>query len=128
MVIRGLTTFVARLLAGSIGDLALKHGKVKILVQVTFGLYSILNFTCSFLRTFPLLLLYMALIGILEGVWWVIYPVLVMEITGGYSFNEALSLSNFTGAWACLVGIPSSGTVLFYKSTMSDHVLSADTN
>ena len=111
LIIRGLTTFVARLIIGRIGDIALKHGKVKTVIQITFVLYGILNFTCSFLRAFPLLLLYMALIGILDGVWWVSYSILIMEITGGYYFNEAFSLSHLTGACVALIGSPISGIV-----------------
>jgi MFS family permease len=99
------------LIAGRFGDFALKHGKVKMVMQITFALFGVLNFMCSFLRAFPLLLVYMALIGIVEGVWWVTYSILVMEITGGYYFDEAFSLLNLIGALSALFGIPASGTV-----------------
>ena len=66
---RGLTTFITRLIVGRLNDIALRHGKVKMITQLTFALFGILNFVCSFLRSFPLLLVYMALIGIVEGVW-----------------------------------------------------------
>ena len=112
LIIRGLTTFIIRLIAGRFGDIALKHGKVKMVIQITFALFGVLNFMCSFLRAFPLLLVYMALIGIVEGVWWVTYSILVMEITGGYYFNEAFSLLNLVGAFSSLFGIPASGTVV----------------
>lgn len=111
MVTRGLTTFVARLIAGRLNDIFLRHGKVKMVTQITFVFFGVLNFVCSFLRSFPLLLVYMALIGMVEGVWWVTYPILVMEITGGYYYNEAFSLVCFIVAFAILLGPPTLGTV-----------------
>ena len=68
LVVRGLTTSVTRPIAGRFGDKALTHRKVKTITQFTFILFGVLNFICSFIRSFPLLLLYMALIGIVEGV------------------------------------------------------------
>ena len=94
---------------GRIADIALKHGKMKMVVEITYILFGILNLVCSFLHTFPLLLVYMALIGIVEGVWWVSYSLFAMEITGGYCYNEALSLLNLTAAFASLLGSPASG-------------------
>ncbi|CAB3995633.1 monocarboxylate transporter 6 [Paramuricea clavata] len=111
LIIRGLTTFVIRLIAGRFGDFALKHGKVKMVMQITFALFGVLNFMCSFLRAFPLLLVYMALIGIVEGVWWITYSILAMEITGGYYFDEAFSLLNLVGALSVLFGVPVSGWI-----------------
>ena len=112
---RGLTTFLTRLIVGRLNDIALRHGKVKMITQFTFALFGILNFVCSFLRSFPLLLVYMALIGIVEGVWWVTYSLLAMEITGGYYFSQAFSLCNLIGAFTTLFGSPISGTVKTVK-------------
>ncbi|XP_028397681.1 monocarboxylate transporter 4-like [Dendronephthya gigantea] len=111
MVTRGITTFVARLLAGRLGDIFLKNGKVKMVSQITFVVFGVLNFMCSFLRSFPLLLVYMGLVGIVEGVWWVTYPILIMEITGGYYYNEAYSLVCLIIAFAILLGPPIVGRI-----------------
>jgi predicted MFS family arabinose efflux permease len=108
-VVRGLATFVTRAIVACLGDMALKHGKVKTMAGFTFVSFGVLNFVCSFIRSFPLLLVYMALIGIVEGVWWVLYSLLAMEITGGYFFDQAFSLCSLIGALALLVATPLSG-------------------
>jgi MFS family permease len=108
LVARGLTTFVTRPIVGRLSDMA--RGKIKIMTAFTFVLFGVLNLVCSFIRTFPLLLVYMALTGIVEGVWWVTYSLLAMEITGGYFFDQAFSLCSLVGAFSSLIGIPTSGT------------------
>lgn len=115
IVIRQLTAFISRLIAGRVSDIALRHGKVKTLLQINFILFGVLNFICSFLRSFYLLLVCMALIGMVDAVWWVTYALLVMEITGGYYFNEAFSLFCLVGAFAVLFGPPAAGTVAALK-------------
>ena len=121
-MVRGLTTSVARPIAGRFGDMALKHRKVKTITQFTFILFGVLNFICSFIRSFPLLLVYMALIGIVEGVWWVTYSLLVMEITGGYFYYQAFSLCNLIAGITSLIGSPTSGNSKYLKHLESMEV------
>ena len=110
-MVRGLTTFITRLIVGRLGDIALRKSKVKMVLQVTFVLFGLLNLICSYLRTFPLLLVFLALIGVVDGVWWVTYSLLIMEITGGYYFNEAFSLVSLVVSFTVLVGSPAAGKV-----------------
>ena len=106
LVVKGLTSLVGTLIIGRVNDKALKYGKVKLIgltVCIMFGVFSLV---CSFAETFPLIIVYMALIGLAEGVWWASYPILIVEITSGYRSDEAFGLATFIIAFVRLPGPP----------------------
>ena len=106
LVVKGITTLVGTLLIGRINDKLLKHGKVKMISVAVCVIFGVLSFLCSFVKSFPMIMVFMALIGLVDGAWWAAYPVLVVEITSGYHSTEAFGLTNFVGALARLPGPP----------------------
>ncbi|CAB4031571.1 monocarboxylate transporter 12-B [Paramuricea clavata] len=111
LVVKGLTTLVGTLLVGRVNDKALKYGKIKLINLTVCVMFGIFSFLCSFVESFPLIIVYMALIGLVDGVWWAAYPVLVVEITFGYHSTEAFGLANLVIAFARLPGPPFLGWV-----------------
>jgi MFS family permease len=116
LVVKGLTTLLGTLLIGRVNDKLLKHGKVKLTSVAVCVIFGVLSFLCSFVESFPLLMVYMALTGLVDGVWWATYPILVVEITSGYHSTEAFGLTNFVGALARLPGPPLLGSIEFFRS------------
>ena len=112
---RNITTFPTRLICGRVGDIMLKRGKVNVIVQITYLLFGLLCFLCSFVRSFPLLMLYMGVSGVVEGVFWVTYPLLVVEVTGGYHADEAFGAVCVVVAFSMLLGPPTMGKILFCR-------------
>lgn len=108
---------IARFISGRVGDIALKHGKVKLIMEVVVTSVGLLNFACSFIRSFYLLIGYMVLIGIVEGICWVSLSLFVVEITGGYHYNEAFSFLCLTGAVFTLAGTPFLGMICTLEIT-----------
>ena len=106
LVVKGLTALVGTLLVGRVNDKALKYGKIKLINLTVCVMFGIFSFLCSFVESFPLIIVYMALIGLVDGVWWAAYPVLVVEITFGYHSTEAFGLANLVIAFARLPGPP----------------------
>ena len=111
---RNITTFPTRLICGRVGDIMLKRGKVNVIVQITYLLFGLLCFLCSFVRSFPLLMLYMGVSGVVEGVFWVTYPLLVVEVTGGYHADEAFGAVCVVAAFSILVGPPTMGNCFLF--------------
>ncbi len=113
LVAKGITTLVGTLLVSRMNDKALKHGKVKLISLVVCVIFGVLSFLCSFVESFPLIMVYMALIGLVDGAWWAAYPVLVVEITSGYHSTEAFGLANLVIAFTRLPGPPILGKCRF---------------
>ncbi|XP_028397750.1 monocarboxylate transporter 12-like [Dendronephthya gigantea] len=103
---KGMTMFVATSLTGRMSDKALKHGKIKLISLTCCVIFGVCSLLCSFVESFPMIVVYMALVGLVEGVWWSTYPVVVVEITSGYPTNEAFGLVNFIVALVRLPGPP----------------------
>ena len=108
-MIRNITTLPARLVVGHLSDIAFRHRKVKLLVQIFYPMFGLASFLCSFVRSFPLLMLYMGCNGLIEAVIWVTFPLLADEIAGGYHSDEAYSLICFTSAFCVMAGPPALG-------------------
>ena len=106
LVVKGITSLLGTFLMGPLSDKALKCGKVKLIVLTVCVMFGVFNFFCSFVKSFPLLIVYNALVGIVDGAWWAAFPVFVVEITSGYHSNEAFALSNFVAAFVRLPGPP----------------------
>lgn len=109
MVVKGSTMLVGNILTGRISDKALKYGKVKWISEIVCVLFGVFSLLCSFVKSFPWIMVYMALVGLVEGVWWATYPVVIMDITSGYCSNEAFGLVNLVVAFARLPGPPGLG-------------------
>ena len=99
----------SKLIGGHFVDMFVRRGKVKFLVQFIYPIYGLLSFVCIFIKTFPLLMLYMGLCGVVEAVFWVSISQYVDEITGGYHSDEAYSLLCFVSAFTTLIGPPTLG-------------------
>ena len=109
LIIRNITTLPARLIVGRVSDLALRHGKVKLSHMLSYPLFGIASFLCSFVHSFPLLLVYMGVNGVVQAIFWVTFSLYVDEITGGYHSDEAFALICFMSAVTNLVGPPALG-------------------
>ena len=94
---------------GLIGDFASRR---KIITHITstvaivFGLASGL---CSLTRHLPLMILYMAVVGFLEGMFWVLVPLMMYELTGGVNADYAFSFITLITAMGFLTGPSSMG-------------------
>ena len=108
-IIRNITTLPARLVIGRVSDIARRRGKVKLLHCLSYPIFGFAAFLCSFVNSFPLLMVYMGVNGVIEGVYWVTFSLYVDEITGGYHSDEAYSSFCFMLALANLVGPPALG-------------------
>ena len=109
LVLKGSTSLIGTLIIGRINDKALKYGKVKLIALTACIMFGVFSLLCSFAESFPFIMVYMASIGLVEGVWWASYPILIVEITSGYRTDEAFSLATFVVAFVRLPGPPLSG-------------------
>ena len=73
---------------------------------MVFGLASGL---CSLTQHLPLMILYMAVIGFLEGMFWVILPLMMYELSGGVNADYAFSFMALLSALGFLAGPSSMG-------------------
>lgn len=73
---------------------------------MVFGLASGL---CSLTQHLPLMILYMAVIGFLEGTFWVFLPLMMYELTGGVNADYAFSFITLVTALGFLTGPSSMG-------------------
>lgn len=110
--------FVGTLLTSRMSDKALKHGKIKLISLTCCMMFGAFSSLCSFVESFPLIVVYMALTGLVDGVWWATYPALIVEITSGYHTNEAFGLVNFIVALVRLPGPPFLG---MFVTTVAVH-------
>lgn len=111
-VVQGISALVGSVSVSCVNDKALKSGKIKLINVTVCAIFGISSFLCSFVKSFRLIILYVAMIGMVDGVWWATYPVLVVDMTSGYHSTEAFSLTNIVIAFARLPAPPLLGTLI----------------
>lgn len=101
---------------GYIGDFATK---CHIIVHIACAIVAIFGLACdlcSFTKYLPLIILFMAFTGILEGMFFVLIPLMSNELTGGVNADYGFSFITF------LVGISFlTGPSLMGKSKYNSH-------
>ena len=113
LVVKASTMLLATILVGHMNDRILRNGKVRQVSQTACVIFSLCSLLCSFISSFPLLMVYSALIGLVDGAWWATYPILIVEITSGYHSNEAYGFINLLVAFARLSSPPCLGSYVF---------------
>lgn len=102
---------------GRIADFALRRRKIRHIVQVTVMLFGITSGLCSLTQSFPLLILYMGSIGCLEGIYWMIQPLMMIEVTSGEDTDYALAVVLFVMGFGYLGGPPAMGNYISFYLT-----------
>ncbi|XP_046852952.1 monocarboxylate transporter 8-like [Xenia sp. Carnegie-2017] len=92
MVARGIGSLAGRLTMGYIGDFSLRR---RVSVHIACAIVAIFGLACalcSLTRYLPLMILFMAITGLLEGMFWVLNPLMMHELAGGANADYGFSL------------------------------------
>lgn len=115
IIARTIASVVTRFTVGRFADMASKHKKIKYIVFIIMTLFSISTLVCSLTTYFPLLVMYMVFVSIVDSVYWIIQPLFVTEVTEGIHSDKGYALFNCIGSFAMLGGPPVLGW--FYDVT-----------
>ena len=109
MIARSITCVVTRFSIGHILDIAVKHKKISHIAFLDITLFSLSTLLCSLTTSFPLLMLYMAFVAVMDSIYWIIEPLLASEVTDGINPDKGFAFFNCIGSFALLGGPPSLG-------------------
>ena len=96
---------------GLIGDFASRRKITVHIASIAVTVFGLASGVCSFTQYLPLMILYMGVVGLLEGMFWVILPLMMHELTGGIHADYAYSLMVVLTATGYLTGPSSMGKV-----------------
>lgn len=94
---------------GLIGDLISRRKLITHIASIVVTVFGLASGLCSLTQHLPLIILYMAVVGFLEGMFWVIIPLMMYELTGGVNADYAFSLVTLLTATGYLTGPSSMG-------------------
>ncbi|XP_046852946.1 monocarboxylate transporter 12-like isoform X3 [Xenia sp. Carnegie-2017] len=117
IVARGIGSLAGRLAMGYIGDFATKR---RIIVHIACAIVAIFGLACglcSFTKYLPLMILFMAFTGILEGMFFVLIPLMSNELTGGVNADYGFSFITFLVGIGFLTGPSLMGKSQVYDAT-----------
>ena len=77
---------------GFVGDFASRHGIINHIVSAVTAVFGLASGLCSLTQHLPLMILYMSVAGLLEGIYWVVVPLMMYDLTGGKNADYAFSL------------------------------------
>ena len=104
-----LGSLIGRIIMGLIGDFASRRKITVHIASIVVTVFGLSSGVCSFTQYLPLMILYMAVVGLLEGMFWVILPLMAYELTGGTHADYAYSLMIVLSATGYLTGPSSMG-------------------
>ena len=113
MVARGIGSLAGRLTMGYIGDFSLRR---RVSVHIACAIVAIFGLACalcSLTRYLPLMILFMAITGLLEGMFWVLNPLMMHELAGGANADYGFSLVVLLVGVAFFTGPSSMGKDLY---------------
>lgn len=94
---------------GLIGDFASRRKIITHVASTVATLFGLASGLCSLTQHLPLMILYMTVIGFLEGMFWVIVPLMMYELTRGVNADYAFSFITLITAVGYLTGPSSMG-------------------
>ena len=94
---------------GLFGDFASRRKLTTYIAGVDAILFGIASGACSFTQHLPLMILYMTVIGFIEGMFWLVVPLMMYELTGGKNADYAFSMMTFLTGAGFLTGPSSMG-------------------
>ena len=100
---------------GLVGDFASRRKITVHIASIAVTVFGLASGVCSFTQYLPLMILYMAVVGLLEGMFWVVVPLMMYEVTGGIHADYAYSLMIVLTATGYLTGPSSMGKNLVTK-------------
>ncbi|XP_028407594.1 monocarboxylate transporter 8-like [Dendronephthya gigantea] len=111
VVVRPLGSLVGRIIAGLIGDFASRRKVIPHIACTLVTIFGLASGLCSLTQHLPLMILYMTVVGILEGVFWVILPLLMYALTNGINSDYAFAVIIVITGTGYLAGPSSMGKV-----------------
>ena len=94
---------------GLIGDFASRRKIITHITSTVATVFGLASGLCSLTRRLPFMILYMAVVGFLEGMFWVLVPLMMYELTGGVNADYAFSFITLITAMGFLTGPSSMG-------------------
>jgi MFS family permease len=94
---------------GLVGDFATRRKITVRIASIVVSVFGLASGACSFTQYLPLMILYMAGCGMLAGIFWVILPLMMNDLTGGIHADYAYSLMVVLVATGFLIGPSSMG-------------------
>lgn len=91
-VVRPLGSLVGRIIAGLLADFASRRKIIPHIASTIVTIFGLATGLCSLTQHLPLMILYMTVVGGLEGMYWVILPLLMYELTNGINSDYAFAL------------------------------------
>ena len=108
-VVRSLGSLIGRFAVGVIGDFASRRKIITHIASTVVTVFGLASGLCSLTQHLPFMIMYMAVVGLLEGMFWVILPLMMYELTGGINGDYAFSLMTLITAAGFLTGPSSMG-------------------
>lgn len=97
---------------GLIGDFASRRKIITSIASTVVTVFGLASGLCSLTQHLPYMILYMAVIGFSVGMFWVLLPLIMYELTGGVNGDYAYSLMTLITSLGYLTGPSSMGKVV----------------